>query len=422
MNSLSEKHILIVNQHGENRGDEAAMRAMINGLEKKMGKIKFTIVVQFQDTSLHIPIKKDVKFIHMKMPYINMLGLFLYSAVMLFRIKLPFLLSSDAKIIIESYKSAHMVISAPGGPYFGDIYYKHELVHWFYIWIAHQYKKPLFLYATSAGPFNIKPMNIVRKYLYGKFGVLCVREEISQRYLQRLLGDDVIIHRTADSAIQESLEPYKRADYFKEQKKSLANKYLVSVSAIQYVYPGERDVAQRRKEYTQIMLQCLKHIGARKDCHFLFFPQLYGQVHSDVPYLEEFGQMLPSNFSWEIVDPDANSDIQRRLFGMTDLCIASRYHPQIFAGCNGVPGICIYYEHKALGFMSLLGLKDFAFDIRNLDAEAMCAKLDEAMERHNELAALMMKNIVEIQDQARKSTKLAIEYFNKIYKSPVNNI
>ena len=94
------------------------------------------------------------------------------------------------------------------------------------------------------------------------------------------------------------------------------------------------------------MLKCIKHIGSKQDCHFLFFPQLYGQVHSDVPYLEDLGQMLSSNFSWEIVDPNANSDMQRRLFGMTDLCIASRYHPQIFAGCNGVPGICIYYEHQ----------------------------------------------------------------------------
>ena len=266
----------------------------------------------------------------------------------------PFLLSAQTKKIIEAYQTSHMVLSAPGGPYFGDIYYKHELGHWFYIWLATLYKKPLFLYSPSAGPFKIKPMNIVRKHLYRKFGVLCIREEISQGYLQSLLGDDIIIHRTADSAIQETLKPYERDLYFKGEKKSLANKYLVSVSAIQYVYPGERNVVQRRKEYTQIMLKCLKHIGTRKDCHFLFYPQLYGKVHSDVPYLEDLGRSLPPNFSWEIVDANANSDMQRRLFGMTDLCIASRYHPAIFAGCNGVPGICIYYEHKALGFMSLL--------------------------------------------------------------------
>lgn len=422
MNNLPRrKNILIVNQHGENRGDEAAMRAMINSFERELGKVKFTVIVQFKDKSLKIQFNQDVDILHMIMPIPHAIGISLYAIAKFFKINLPFLLSVQTKKIIEEYQASHMVLSAPGGPYFGDIYYKHELAHWFYIWLATLYKKPLFLYSPSAGPFNIKPMNIVRKYLYRKFSVLCIREEISQGYLQRLLGDDVIIHRTADSAIQETLKPYERDIYFKGEKKSLANKYLVSVSAIQYVYPGERNVAQRRKEYTQIMLKCLEHIGARKNCHFLFFPQLYGQIHSDVPYLEDLGQMLPSNFSWEIVDPNTNSDMQRQLFGMTDLCIASRYHPQIFAASNGVPGICIYYEHKALGFMSLLGLKDFAFDIRNLDAEAMCAKLDQAIERHVELSALMEKNIVEIQNQARKTTQLAVDYLKNIYKSSVHN-
>jgi polysaccharide pyruvyl transferase WcaK-like protein len=386
-----------------------------------LGKIEFTVVVQFQDTSLHIPIKKDVKFIHMKMPNIHMIGFFLYSALRLFGMELSFLLSSEAKKIVESYKFTHMVISAPGGPYFGDIYYKHELVHWFYIWLAYQYKKPLFLYSPSVGPFNIKPLNIVRKYLFQKFGVLCTREKISQGYLQRFLGDDVTIHCTADSALQESLESSDRSDYFRGEKEFLAHKYLVCVSAIQYVYPGEKNVRKWQKKYTQILLTCLKFIAAEKDCHFLFFPQLYGKVHSDIPYLESLGQMLPSNFSWEIVDSNANSDMQRQLFGMTDLCIASRYHPQIFAASHGVPGICIYYEHKALGFMSLLGLKDFAFDIWNLDDKAMCAKLHEAMERKAELTTLMKKNIVGIQEQARKSTQLAVEYYKNIYQNSVLN-
>ena len=148
----------------------------------------------------------------------------------------------------------------------------------------------------------------------------------------------------------------------------------------------------------------------------MLFPQLYGRAHSDVPYLKQLGSSLSSNISWEIVDPNADSDMQRRLFGMTDLCIASRYHPQIFAASSGVPSICIYYEHKALGFMSSLGLEDFAFDIRNLDPDAMCAKLDEAMERHDELSALMKNNIIEVQKVARKTTKLAVKCLRTPYE------
>jgi polysaccharide pyruvyl transferase WcaK-like protein len=417
-NKSVTKRVLIVNQHGENRGDEAAMRAMIKGLEKELGDVKITIVAQFQDTDLRLSFKQDVELLHMKMPHSHLLGLLLYSVGRLFKASIPFLLSSETKKIIESSKLADLVVSAPGGPYFGDIYYQHELLHWFYVFLACLYKKPLFLYAPSAGPFNIKPMNVVRKCLFKEFDVLCVREEISQEYLRTLLGDDVIIYLTADSALQESLESLERTDYFKGERAYLANKYLVSVSAIQYKYPGQDEIAEHQAMYTKAILRCLEHIGSKKDCHFLFLPQLYGRVHSDVPYLEHLGQSLSPGFSWEVVDPSADSDMQRRLFGMTDLCIASRYHPQIFAACSGVPGICIYYEHKALGFMSSLGLKDFAFDIRNLDADALCAKLDEAMEGHDELSAHIKKNIVKIQNRARRTTRLAVQCLYAAYGSP----
>ncbi|MGA1871611.1 MAG: polysaccharide pyruvyl transferase family protein [bacterium] len=418
MNSfLGRKNILIVNQHGENRGDEAAMRAMLNSFEREFEDVKFTIIAQFKDKRLKIQVNQNLTILHMIMPIPQAIGLGLYAIAKFLKLSTPFLLSAQTKKIIQAYEVCDMVVSAPGGPYFGDIYYKHEVAHWFYIWLAYLYEKPLFLYAPSAGPFNLKLMNIIRKYLYKKFDILCVREEISQNALQNLLGNNVPIYLTADSALQENPQPFERTHYFKDERASFANKYLVSVSAIQYNYPGESHVARQQICYTNTILKCLMHIASKKDCHFLFFPQLYGRVHSDVPFLEALGQRLPASLSWEIVNTGFDSDMQRRLFGMTDLCIASRYHPQIFAASNGIPGICIYYEHKALGFMSLLSLKDFAFDIRNLDAVIMCKKLDEIMDRRDEISALIKSNIVEIRNNAKKTTQLIVDYYRGIYAS-----
>ncbi|MFC1881142.1 polysaccharide pyruvyl transferase family protein [Thermodesulfobacteriota bacterium] len=414
MERSRRKHILIVNQHGENRGDEAAMRAMLNSLERELGDVKFAAIVQFKDRNLKLNFRQNIRIINMIMPIHHAIVLSLYAVAKSFKIEIPQLLTKQTRKIIDAYKTANLVVSAPGGPYFGDIYYKHELAHWFYIWLACLYKKPPFLYATSAGPFNLKLMNVVRKHFYKRFGTLCVREQISKNFLHGLLGKEITIHLTADSALQESAEPYERTLYFKNKRTFLANKYLISVSAIQYGYPGESNVSECQDRYDQAILRCLEHLGAKLDCHFLFFPQLYGRVHSDVTYLEYLGHSLPETFHWEIVDPNADSDMQRRLFGMTDLCIASRYHPQIFAASSGVPGICIYYEHKAIGFMSSLGLKDYAFDIRNLYPDAMCTKLDEAIDNHDELSSLIKNNIVEIRTRAEKTNKFAIEYFKKV--------
>ena len=383
------------------------MRAMIDGLERTLGGARYTLIVQFQDTSLQLPFKEDVTLLHMKMPYSHFLGLVLYSVFRWLGLRVPFLLSDDTGKIIRSYEQADMVMSAPGGPYFGDIYHRHEIVHWFYVWLAHVYRKPLFLYAPSAGPFRIRWLNAIRRYLYRKFDVLCVREEISRDHLAKLLGEDADIHVTADSAIQQYIEPGRREEYFTGERSALADRYLVAVSAIQYRFPGEQDPAAAQARYTDILMQCLHHLDSRKDCHFLFIPQLYGAAHSDVPYLESLAGRLPEGASFEIVDPSLDSEAQRRIFGMADLCIASRYHPQIFAATAGVPGICIYYEHKAQGFMSFLGLDDFAFDIRKLDAGRMCERLDEVLERREQLVAHIRERIGPIRERSGRTSELA---------------
>lgn len=407
------KNILIINQHGENRGDEAAMRAMLAGLENNTHETRFTIIAQFRDVSLNLAFKENVKLLHMKMAPHHFLGLVFHAFLKAFSLDLPFLLDNGCKAIIEAYQSADIVISAPGGPYFGDIYSGHELVHWFYVWLAKLHGKALFLYAPSAGPFNIKLLNPIRRHLYRQFDTLTVREELSGHYMKELLGEKDVIHVTADSALQQSFEPYSRNEYFTDGRRRLMKKRLIAVSAIHYKFPGDGDAGRLQCCYVKALLHCLKHLQHRADCHFLFFPQLYGSFHSDVSFLEGLAEKLPPEASWEIVAPDLDSDTQRRLMGMCDLCLASRYHPQIFAASAAVPGICIYYEHKALGFMTALGLRDFAFDIRKLDADAMCVRLDEALERHDDISSLIGQRMPALKARARETTALALQLLER---------
>ncbi|MEM9760047.1 MAG: hypothetical protein AAF933_12480, partial [Pseudomonadota bacterium] len=126
MNSAGTRpEILIVNQHGENRGDEAAMRAMIEGLDRDLGGARFTVVVQFQDTSLDLRFDEDVTLLQMKMSYLHFLGLVVYALLRRVGVSLRVLLAGEARRIIEAFETADLVLSAPGGPYFGDIYANH---------------------------------------------------------------------------------------------------------------------------------------------------------------------------------------------------------------------------------------------------------------------------------------------------------
>ena len=74
-----------------------------------------------------------------------------------------------------------------------------------------------------------------------------------------------------------------------------------------------------------------------------------------------------------------------------------------------IAGVCIYYEHKALGFMTQLGLQDLAFDIREVDSARLCRAVDEVLERDQEIRALLRERVPKLRDRARHTTRLAAE-------------
>ncbi len=402
-------HILIVNQHGENRGDEAAMRAMLASFCEQLPGTTFTLLYQFRDPDLRLSFREQVEDLPIVLPLRDYLRALLYTPMKRIGWDARWLLPASMRSIVRAYERADLVVSAPGGPYFGDIYINHEIVHWWYIYLAYLFRKPVFLYATSAGPFKKRWMNPVRRRMYPLFDRLVTREELSADYLRDLLGADTSIEVTADSAIQAAFGALPREEFFTGARAALAQRCVVAVSLNDFRYPDSDNVAASKQRYNDAMLQLLNHIAARVDAHFLFLPQLYGKVHDDTPYLASIARQLSNSASWEIVDPALDSDMQRSLFAMSDIFLASRYHPAIFGSTACVPGICIYYEHKALGFMRQLGLERCAFDINNLDVAQLCGAVDEILERREELGAHLRHIVPSLQERSARTTQMAVD-------------
>ncbi|MPY87138.1 MAG: hypothetical protein GEU99_04370 [Luteitalea sp.] len=385
------------------------MRAMLACLDEALGGASFTILYQFRDRSLTLQFAQDVRMLPITMSVSEAARLSLFAVGTLVGATLEPVLGPHGKAITEAYERADLVLSAPGGPYFGDIYANHELVHWFFVWFAKRYRKPLMLYSPSAGPFANPLLNPLRRRLYRAFDVLCAREPISARMIERLVGQSLTVHVTADSAIQVRVPPLDRVQFFGANRNSLADRFVVGVSVIDYAFLEAADPVGLKSAYENALVDLVMHLSKRRDCHFLFLPQLYGKAHTDVPYLKRIAQRLPPGLSWEIVDDSLDSDTQRSIFGMADTFIASRYHPAIFGGSACVPGLCFYYEHKALGFMTQLGMERFAFDIRNLDTGALRMAMDEILDNRAALSRAIELRLPALVAQARRSTELAVE-------------
>ena len=397
----STVQVLVINQHGDNRGDEAALRAMLWGLEREHGApIDFTIIHQFRRYDDDVPLHLDqaVRWLRLR----ARLSLLAYAIVLLLGRRPSRLLGRHVQRFDEAYRSADLVISAPGGPYFGDLYVNHEIVHWFYVWLAKQHRRPVMLYAPSAGPFRRRLMNPIRRWLFRSMDVLSVREVRSAEHLRSLLGDDAEVTVTADSALQ---RPIAAPESGRDPTDSPP---VVAVSALAWRYPGATNADARRHAYDEALRAGMHHLHEVLGCRFILLPQLYGAHHSDVPYLEELGDGLPSTVPWEVFDPAEDSDAQQRVVAGAEFCIASRYHPQVFAVSAATPGVCIYYEHKALGLMESVGLERFALDIDTLVAGTLVEAIDEALAHSGEIVDTMTDAAPRLARRAAQTSKIAV--------------
>ncbi|MCX6528513.1 MAG: polysaccharide pyruvyl transferase family protein [Actinobacteria bacterium] len=410
MTKRDKPHVLVVNQHGDNRGDEAALLAMCSGIEAELGPTQFTVIHQFNNAAAGPMLRPDARWITLKLPVGEAIRFVVYLALRIFRLRPQFLLGSLGQKTIHAYETADVVVSAPGGPYFGDLYIGHEAVHWLYVWIAKLHRVPAMLYATSAGPFHKKWANPFRRYTYRCFSRLYVREEISAGHIRGLFAGrrhGVNIEVSIDSALQVAIAP---------QERQHADAQLIVVSAINWPYPNDPSPQLRQKEYDTAVIEAVKIFAESRPTHVVFVPQLYGSMHRDTPYLEALARLLPANISCEVLSDTKSSNEQRALFAAADWVIAGRYHPAVFAVSAAVPVLCIAYEHKATGVLQAAGVPDAVMSIDEATVEVVQAKARELLAARADLSARLQVAQVALREVSSRTSGAVAELARRSMK------
>ncbi len=410
MASRRRLNLLIVNQHGENRGDEAAFKAMVRSFSRSF-ECDVAVVGQFRAQSFEFPGEglPDIRYLNMVMPISAALALGL--GVLSKCLHLPVLASKNSFVtkLFSEYRKADIVISGPGGPYFGDIYGGHEPVHWIFVFIGHLFDKPLYLYAPSAGPFENKLANIFRRRIYGLFRFITCRETRSAEHIQGLSPQFRPVV-TADSALQESaLKCNWRGR--EDLESSVSGRQVISISILDYKLLD----ANQKGNYENAVLSCIRYLDERGDFVFLFLPQLFGGHHSDVPYLKKFIGRLPNHVDAVLLDHQENSDMHRSLIAESKMVVASRYHPQIFSASARVPFIAICYQHKSSSFMKDIGMADLSLDIRRISDEKLCGLAARCLDEADTLCERIGEGVEQKESLAAKTTALiADDYLRRL--------
>ncbi len=398
-----EVNILIIHAHWNNRGDEAAIRAMIDALRPSLpiGRISIMIFSRgvpwfpYDDIEILSPFPSKMREIFDGM--ITMLSLGRIS------------FTKSGKRFIEAINESDAVIHAPGGPSIGDIY-RGGLSSYLYLYrlfFARIIKnKPIFFYAPSMGPFTNRFDNLARRFLLKRASAIILREGISARYLEEQLDLKSIV--TCDSALQNVIPDgyLDRYDNIASILKTIEEKRVIgmTVTDLRWHPVLGKDIALsiRIKEAISGAIGQL----LEKGYDILLIPQLFGD-DTDIPLLEQFKELNQERIA--ILPDNVDSYGQQILMSKLHSIISLRHHPNILAAKGRIPFLSISYEYKMKGFVDQLGLPELSMNVEEITAQKIIDKFQYLEDNYLSISRALEDRMPDLERLSKKTTEIIAE-------------
>ena len=193
------KHVSIVNAHWSNRGDEAALRPIINDIFKKNPDTYVTVAFKDRQEVKQFPYWGRIR--HFSAQFLPDDLKDIYSCIECDG-QSKF---ENMKQIYDEIKKSDLVIYSPGGAVISDTFWwRKQLEYFFPIICANELNVPVIIAAPSIGPFNgDEEHNSLRKKWLNAVEEIIVREKISAGYLKSIGVKDNVV-ATIDTAFYDN--------------------------------------------------------------------------------------------------------------------------------------------------------------------------------------------------------------------------
>ncbi len=406
------KNILIIGQPSDNRGDQAAGRAMLYGIKEICPESKIT--VYYLNKSL-TPVLIDETVVENLFKQETGAGSFCFKLLVHFILdkissKL-FMFNEECRQLLKVIKNSTLVLLSPSGPIIGDLYdIRNEMIRLIILFIAQKYKKKTMIYGPSMGPFHENSLrHFIRKIVLNKVDVITVRDEISYGYIKAARLKTKIIERTLDSAIQRSLSADRAVNYYDQLNIDPESEMLIGVTPIDLSWHpkhGKRtDVELFNKKIVDELSRGLNQIQHKLNCRFVFFPQLFG-VFEDLSIIKKVINAIDDPEKCTVLSLDHDSDVQQIMISKLKMFIGMRYHSIIFSAKMNVPFVGIVYEHKAESFVSIVNMKDYMIKIEDISGNEIYDKAINVIENHENIKNALTNINDKITAVSFKNTKM----------------
>lgn len=399
--------IFIANCHTANRGDEAAVKSLVDELSAAYPGVQITLGMRGETYYPNLP--KNVTSIPQAMPDNKS---FRYQLTE--KTKGKIVVGRLYTQLINEVKSADIVLHAPGGPSIGDVYYDAEPGYLYFYKLLCAMKVPYMFFAPSMGPFLREERNKLRRYILSHASAIALRDPISAKYVREFLPEKRV-YQTLDSAFQhdidiaenkEKLEAYSELCSFLNTHKRCVG---ITITDLLWHPVHSKDGAMIAN--IQGSFEAFLKTLVDKGYGIVFIPQLYG-TGNDYKLMSGFATGKDNFFTIPDSDDRYDSYFQQYVIGQLYAVVGMRYHSNIFSAKMGTPFISVSYEQKMTGFMEKMELSRYCIGIKDLSAELLAEKFELLEQEHDSYKAYLEKE----HDAMRKASYETTEILKSIIK------
>lgn len=398
--------ILIVNQPLNNRGDEAAHKALIRTLVKQLPDAKITVLFFFEHQETvdqYVVEAPNVRYVNYRNYYLAY-GKILFGGV---RQNLSFLwnLHPTTRGLLKFYKGCDIVLSAPGGISMGGF---QNWMHLSMLYLAEYAKKPIAYYGRSFGPF-LTDTKQKKKYKEKSYEILKYFSFLSIRDARtEQLADEIGLNyvSTVDTAFLEIPRVKLPAELETISREAPYVIYVPNELLWHYNYK-DRYSHETVLDYFSRMAGVL--MEKYRGHNVLMLPQTfnYNSYKDDINFFKEVKVRVNSE-RIVVLSDQYSSDVQQTLIRKAVCVVGARYHSVVFAINNAVPFVALNYEHKIEGLLESLGKQENMIDIVHaMDSEETIRTSLEEFKMKLDVASPDMT----VQKQAREKAEVSMNKF-----------
>ena len=373
-----------MNVHWNNRGDEAALLALIGAIRKVYPNCNITLPIKDTKTIVQFPEINGVSYFvgQFKTPIWDIwLSSITRGAIGK---------NKTLKKIVKTLKESDLIVYGPGGSVINDRFYWRKQMEYLLPFIcAKLFNIPLYIAAPSIGPFDEDKPNWIRKWLLKTPEIMCVREEISKKYLK-----DIGIHKnvevTIDSAFLNDIDilinQKKLEKYIKLRKFISSYEKIIGITITDFrwhvKYGKDEGLRENIENAFHGFIKKLESAGYG----VLFIPQLFGNQNDH----DDMNKYSCSNSF--IMDDRMDANFQQFIISQLYAVIGMRYHSNIFSAKMCTPFIPIVYEEKMEGFLNLAQLNEYSIPLVDISYNAIDEKYNLLEQNYEKIKKLLQKS------------------------------